>query len=137
MSPTATVTIAITGGPTATVDWQENLTGLMALQEAYAQLAPTQPFTYALQYYGASLGYLVVMINETYDSFISKGGKASTPFFYWEILVNGKEAKAGVDALLLSPEDVLSFSFVTYDAAQHGTTSVGAKHAFAYNRQAA
>lgn len=112
MAAPSTVIVTVAGGPTATVTWKEGLTGLVAIQEAYAQLQPTQPFTYALQYYGTKLGYMVIMINETYDSFISKGGVTSTPFFYWEILVNGQEAGAGVDALLLSPGDALSFTFV-------------------------
>jgi len=39
--------------------------------EAAQQSSGAPTFTFALQYYGPTLGYLVLMINETYDSFIS------------------------------------------------------------------
>lgn len=78
----------------------------------------------------ARVGCMVIMINESYDSFISKGGVSSTLFFCWEILPNSGPTSREADKLVFAPFDVLTFP-VTYDAIQHGTTSVDAKHAFA------
>jgi hypothetical protein len=48
------------------------------------------------------LGYLVCMINETYDTYPS----TPAPFFYWEPLVNGKPSSAGIDSHLRNAGDV-------------------------------
>ena len=84
----------------------------------------TPAFTFALQYYGSSLGYLVLMINETYDSFIS----SAAPFFYWEFLVNGQPSPSGVDSTKVNDGDVLTLRFTVYNAATHAATPLGAKH---------
>lgn len=92
--------------------------------EAAQQQVGTPAFTFALQFYGQSLGYLVLMINETYDSFMS----SAAPFFYWEFLVNGQVSQTGIDSTKLNDGDVLTFRFSVYNAAMHATTPVGAKH---------
>src|ERR1700719_1577731 len=109
------VDVDIVGGPRVTVPWVMNMNAQDALEKAYRVINDTGKFTYALQYFGSSLGYLVLMLNETYDSFIS----SSSPFFYWEILVNGVPATTGIDHLQLKPGDHLMFSFERYDPAKH------------------
>jgi Domain of unknown function (DUF4430) len=122
----ATVQVSISGGPTVTVPWSQNMNAQQALEDAYNQLNNNGFFTYAIQYYGAALGYMVVMINETYDTFIS----SAAPYFYWEFLVNSAPASNGIDGVTLNPGDIISFQLEMYSPAQHAATTVGKKHAF-------
>jgi hypothetical protein len=48
-----------------------------ALELAYDQINSTEKFTYGSQYFKRTLGYLVFMVNETYDTFTSP----ATPYF--------------------------------------------------------
>lgn len=125
-----TVTVSIKGGPSATVAWEENLTALEAIESAFGNINQDEQFTYALQYYGPELGYLVVMINETYDSFISKGGDSARPFFYWEFLVNGDPAKKGVSHTVLARGDVVEFEFEMFVPEKHRRSLLSVKHAY-------
>lgn len=125
-----TVTVSIKGGPNATVDWKEDLTALEAMESAFDVINQSKQFTFALQYFGPELGYLVVMINETYDSFISKGGDAAEPFFYWEFLVNGNRADKGVNHTVLARGDAVEFEFEMYVPEEHRNSLLSAKHAY-------
>jgi hypothetical protein len=82
------VSLEVAGGPFVEVPWKAGMTAHVALEAAYNQINSSATFTYALQFYGSQLGYLVLMINETYDSFIS----SAEPFYYWEFLVNDVSA---------------------------------------------
>jgi hypothetical protein len=108
------VTVIVTGGPSATVQWKAQMTAQEALEAAWEQLnvvLSTPPtFTYALQYYG-SMGYLVIMINETYETYSSK----ATPNFYWEFYYNNNPASAGIDGQRLNDGDSIRFAFESYD----------------------
>jgi hypothetical protein len=53
-----------------------------AFEAAYNAL-PKGSFTYALQYYGGKLGYLVTMVNETYETFNS----INDSFFLLRVLI--------------------------------------------------
>ena len=118
------VDVEIVGGPRTTVSWANGMNAQDALEEAFRIINDTKKFTYALQYFGSSLGYFVLMMNETYDSFIS----SSSPFFYWEILVNGTPAKEGIDHTLLNPGDHLMFSFERYDPVKHLNSTLRLKY---------
>ena len=118
------VDVEVVGGPRVSVGWNDGMNAQEALEEAYRIINDTKKFTYALQYFGSSLGYLVLMLNETYDSFIS----SSSPFFYWEILVNGVPATTGIDHLQLKPGDHLMFSFERYDPLKHQNSTLRAKY---------
>jgi hypothetical protein len=72
-----TVSIEILGGPNASVPWSQGMNVQRALELAWDVINKTQTFSYGLQYYGPQLGYMVFMINETFDSFVS----TSDPFF--------------------------------------------------------
>lgn len=120
------VTVAIDGGPTISVPWSEGLNAHQALEAAWQQVQDADTLTYGLQYYGSSLGYLVFMINETYDTFLS----VSQPFFYWEFLINGSPASAGIDQTVLDSGDVVGFVFETYEPTKHAGSLLEAKHEF-------
>ena len=64
-----------------------------------------------------------MMINETYDSFIS----AAEPFFYWEFLVNDQPTKHGIDNTILSAGDAVKFSFEQYIPVKHKGSLLEAK----------
>lgn len=122
----STVQVTITGGPSVAVPWFPNMNAQQALEGAYNQKNNSSQFTYALQYYGTGLGYLVVMVNETYDSFIS----SSAPFFYWEFLVNGIPAQTGIDDVVLNPGDTVTFSLEMYVAEKHQASTLSTKYSF-------
>ncbi|RXJ88085.1 DUF4430 domain-containing protein [Arcobacter sp. CECT 8985] len=103
------VSISITGGSSVKVNWTNGMNAQQALELAEESLK--EEFIYSLEYYGKSLGYLVNMINETYDTFKS----TSTPYFYWEFLVNERPSPTGIDNTILNDGDKITFSFKTYD----------------------
>jgi len=121
-----TVQVSVVGGPSVAVPWVQNMNAQQALEGAYNQINNGGLFTYAIQYYGNSLGYLVVMVNETYDSFIS----SAAPFFYWQFLVNGAPAPSGIDNVILNTGDSIAFGLEMYVPDRHESTVLGKKHAF-------
>lgn len=121
-----TVQVTVVGGPSVAVSWFQGMNAQQALEAAYNQINNSSVFTYAIQYYGSSLGYLVLMINETYDSFIS----SAAPFFYWQFLINGTPASVGIDSVTLNAGDVVSFSFEMYVQEFHAKSTLAAKHSF-------
>lgn|SRR5262249_199305 len=125
----ASVSVEVVGGPSVQVPWIQGMTGQQALEAAYNQINSSETFTYALQFYGSQLGYLVMMINETYDSFIS----SAAPFFYWEFFVNGQPATNGIDNTILSAGDAVKFSFELYIPAKHKGSLLEAKRRFQMN----
>lgn len=131
MSGNAVVTVQVVGGPMAQVPWSNRMTALHAIELAQGVIEPlsNEQFTFALQYYGATLGYLVNMINETYDSFISRGGESARSFFYWQFMLNNKPARQSVERTTLNAGDVISFEFEAFDPEHHQGTLLAAKHA--------
>lgn len=117
------ITVIVEDGPKPIiVPFTPGMNAQAALELAHQQ--KPHEFIYALTYYGSQLGYLVSMINETYDSYMAK----STPYFYWEFLVNNKPSPTGIDSTGVQDSDVLTFRFVVYNAAKHAHTPLGAKH---------
>jgi Domain of unknown function (DUF4430) len=116
------VTVFVTGGPSTSVPWKAQMTAQDALEAAWQLLnpVPSAPpiFTYALQYYG-SMGYLVIMINETYETYSSK----ATPNFYWEFYYNDSPASVGIDGQCLNDGDSIRFEFESYDPSVDASTS--------------
>ncbi len=117
------ITIVIENGPTIKVEYQSGMNGQAALEAAYNQTGGGNGFTYSLQYYGSSLGYLVDMINETYDTFISQ----YHPYFFWQFLVNGAPSQTGIDNTVLSDGDTVSFQYTTYSSSVSEGSSLHAK----------
>jgi len=122
----ATVSLEVVGGPFVEVPWKTGMTAQDALEAAYDEINSSATFTYALQFYGSQLGYLVLMINETYDSFIS----SAEPFYYWEFLVNDVPATKGIDNTVLSDGDAVKFSFEQYVPLKHKGSLLETKREF-------
>jgi len=117
------ITLIVEDGPKPiTVPWSAGMNAQAAVEVAHQQ--KPHEFSYALQYYGVNLGYLVSMINETYDSYMAK----AAPYFYWEFLVNNKPSSTGIDSTVLHDSDVMTFRFVVYNAKSHASTPLAAKH---------
>lgn len=124
MQTVPVVQVSVVGGPSVAVPWVQNMNAQQALEEACTTINNSSVFTYAIQYYGAGLGYLVVMVNETYDSFVS----SSAPFFYWQFSVNGVPASTGIDGVVLNPGDAISFALEMYSPQAHKQTTLEVKH---------
>ena len=123
MPNNATVTLEISGGPTFTVPWAKGMNAQQVLERASTQLQKPSDFTFALQYFGPSLGYLVLMINETYETYMS----STHPFFFWEFLVNGTPSQTGIDNTIVNAGDTITFSFETFDPVRHARSTLKAK----------
>ena len=102
------VSIVIVGGPTILVPHNAGMNVQQAMEEAY--VTDPKNFSFALEYFGADLGYLVLMINDTYESSNSK----LSPFFFWEMFLNGKVAPKGIDSTILQDKDIVTFDFTVY-----------------------
>src|SRR6202035_2097362 len=83
-------------------------------------------FSFGLQYYGTSLGYMVTMLDGTYDEPVQPG----QPGQYWKFVLNGKDAQQGVDYTTLSPGDTIGFVYEPYDAEKHRDTHMEIKHQY-------
>ncbi len=125
-APANKVTVEITGGPSQDVKWTSGMSAQAALELAWNAINSTAKFTFGLQYYGPSLGYMVFMINETFDSYLS----SAEPYFYWEFLVNGRPQGKGIDGTTLSSGDKVTFTFSQYVQQQHAGTTLEAKNKF-------
>jgi hypothetical protein len=102
----ADITIEVAGGPTMRVPWADGMTVRDALEAAYER--QEAPFTYGLQFYGPDRGYLVMMINENYDSF----DIGYSPDFYWSVRINGQPVEKGIDDTRPAAGDIVTFSYV-------------------------
>ena len=117
------VTVKIVSGPSVDVPWVKGMNAQQALEKAYVEINNSQKFTFALQYFNL-YGYLVVMINETYETFTP----SASPYFYWEFFLNGSPSSTGIDGTILNCGDVIAFEFQLYTPEKHAKTTVGAKH---------
>src|SRR5689334_11345511 len=90
-----TVSVTVKNGPTTTVPWTQGMTALQALEGAWTALntGPVQ-FNYAVQYYG-SMGYFLVMMNNTADS--AYADPPVWPACFWAYLLNGTAQFVGLD----------------------------------------
>lgn len=122
------ITIQIENGPTFQVNWNADMNVQQAIEAAYNN-ATSKTFTYSIQYFGTNLGYLVIMINETYETFNSK----DAPFFFWEFLLNGKISPTGIDGTLLNDNDVITFEFTAYTSSIPAESTVHSKYRLKIN----
>jgi Domain of unknown function (DUF4430) len=97
-----------------------------ALEAIVNDPANKNKFTFLLQFYGSTLGYLVDMINGTYDT-MTTTGNTGQPYYFWDFLYNGSSSTKGIDSVLLQDNDTIGFNFEIYDPAQHTGTSLETK----------
>jgi Domain of unknown function (DUF4430) len=118
----STIDVTVTGGPNISVPWFSGMNAQEALEGANAVSA--NQLTFALEYFAGLNGYLVVMINGTYESFLS----SAAPFFYWEFFLNGVPANAGIDQTLLRAGDVVGFALEMYSPTKHQNSTLQIKY---------
>jgi len=116
----STVNVNITNGPSIDVKWFSGMNTQQALEGAYNQQNLKEQFNFALQYYGSSLGYLVIMMDNLYE-------QNSPLIYYWEFYINGVASKTGIDNTILKEGDKVKFAYERYNT-NHETTTVGVKH---------
>lgn len=122
------VTVEIIGGPSFQVKWDaaKMHNAQDALEDAFNSQPNPSTFTYTLQYYGSNLGYLVNMINETFDTFPSASNYQ--PYYFWEFLVNNVASNTGIDNHPINDGDKITFDFTRYIPAKHANTTMELKH---------
>src|SRR5690242_5861114 len=105
------VTVEISGGQLVDVNWPERKPARVALEGARNLLASSpQPLNFALEYFGSELGYMVIMINGTFESLQPQ----SFPNYYWDFLVNNRRSSKGIDTEILNGGDRVTFVFEEY-----------------------
>ena len=104
------------------VPWTSEMNGQQALERAYDidQLEGSD-FTFAIQYFGHKVGYMVVMLDGIYDDTENKKN-------YWALIVNDKVSNLGIDAVMLNPDDEMKFDYQSYNAEIHIYTLMEEKH---------
>jgi hypothetical protein len=115
------VSVEIDGDGITTVAWSDGMNVQDALEAAHDA---TPQLTFGLEYFGSTYGYMVVMINGTYDSFPAAEG----PAFFWDLYVNGVWSQHGIDGTILNDGDVVSFTFVQVDPEAHAGTLLAVKY---------
>jgi hypothetical protein len=124
------VTLTITGGPTIKFPHSDGMNGQVALETAFndqkAPLKGKKKFIFMLQYYGSALGYLVDMINGTFDTSMFQHNKA-TPYFFWDFQVNGQDSATGIDKTSINDGDVITFTFEPYPPLANAKPNLTAK----------
>lgn len=104
-------TLDLTGIP-----WTQGMNVQQAMERAYDDISH---YTYAIQYYGSALGYLVVAVQGIYD-----GGDS-----FWVYCVNGSFAQTGIDNQTLNSGDQVEFVYRTYGAEERqGVPTIEAKY---------
>jgi hypothetical protein len=121
------VNIDVGGAAPIVVPWQSGMNVQTALEAAYNQIQNSKTFSFASQFFGTyqgppygPLGYMVIMLNGTYD--LPNQGQ------YWALLVNGVYASKGIDLLPLNAGDNVEFVNEPYSAATHANTAVELRH---------
>ena len=120
------ITIKIKGGPSFTASYSNGMNAQTALEEVINDPANKGLFTFMLQYYGSGLGYLVDMINGTYDTVITTNNTGQ-PYYFWDFVHNHHHANKGIDNTFLEDGDEIGFDFERYVPEQHEGTNREAK----------
>jgi len=116
------VTVTIAGGPSGSVPWSFGMNGQSAMEAMWNQIHSAGSFSYALEYYGSQLGYMVLMIDGVYDT-------PTAPFSYWELLYNGQPATVGIDGLSLNDGDQIEFTYISESTGAAASTWSRSKRA--------
>ena len=127
MTTISTVSITIGTNPPITIPWTREMNAQGALETAYNRVQNSTKFSFALQFFGTyqgppfgPLGYMVIMLNGTYD--LSNGS------VYWAFYLNGALAQKGIDYTVFNPGDAIRFTYEVYDEKKHGGTHMEVKH---------
>jgi hypothetical protein len=110
------MTISINGQLDRTFDnipWQSGMNVQQAMEKAFGL---ETGYDFALQYFGADLGYEAIMI----DNISQQAG--TDAFLFWELSVNGNISSTGIDETMLSDGDEVEWNYTTYSSDTHNST---------------
>jgi hypothetical protein len=102
-----TVTLIVQGGTTITVPYTSNMNVQQVLEGAYNTFTnpPNLPMlSYWIKYYGATLGYLVSMLD----------GTTQMGNMYWRLYINNTAVQTGIDATTVHSGDQVQFKYEAY-----------------------
>lgn len=118
-----TISLAVQGGATINnIPWTNGMNVQQVMEAAYNTFVnpPMLPrLSYWVEYFGASLGYFVSMLDGT----TQMGNK------YWMLYVNDVLATGGIDATIVNDGDAVSFKYQAYSPGLHGHTLMAQVHA--------
>ncbi len=127
MTTNNTVTITVGTDPAIVIPWTSGMSAHAALETAYNQIQNSAKFSFAVQFYGTyqgppygPLGYMVIMLNGTYD--------LPNENTYWAFYLNGVPAEKGIDYTLLNSGDAIGFTSELYNEEKHRGTHMEIKH---------
>jgi hypothetical protein len=102
--------------------WQPNLNIHQALELAYDQeKAAGRTFSFALEFFGTDLGYMIIMI----DNFLDNPADPADP--YWWFRINDTSATIGIDDYIIQPGDSIEFDYTPFDPQRHTGRANAAK----------
>ena len=110
------------------ITWRADMNVQEALETAYnTEKQAGRNFDFAVQYFGDSgqeyLGYLLVMLNKTYDD-------PNNTTDYWLYSINGVSAQVGIDDYMVNAGDTIEFDYIPIATADTTNTIHKAKHSF-------
>lgn len=95
------------------IPWQSGMNVQQAMESA---LGTEQGYAFALQYFGADLGYETIMI----DNIVQQAG--TDAFLFWELSVNGNVSSTGIDETVLADGDAVEWNYIAYNSETHDMT---------------
>jgi Domain of unknown function (DUF4430) len=120
-----TITVKDNGNQIS-LPWQPDTNIQRALELAYDQeKAAGRKFSFALQFFGTDLGYMIIMM----DGLLDNPSDPTDP--YWWFTINGQSADVGIDDYIVQPGDSLEFDYTPFNPHKH-THGANAKKAAAY-----
>ena len=93
--------------------WQSGMNVQQAMEAAYGM---ETGYDFAIQFFGASLGYEVVMI----DNISQQAG--TDAFLFWELSVNNTISNTGIDHTILNDGDEVEWNYTPYSSPVHDQT---------------
>lgn len=103
---TVSISISTNNQTISGIPWFEGMNVQQAMEAAY-DIPPGIGF--AIQFYGSALGYLILMVDGTFDA---------DPY-YWFLYVNGVETPTGIDQTILNSGDAVELNYQQYDPQVH------------------
>ena len=110
------MTISINGQLERTFDdisWQSGMNVQQAMESAYGT---ESGYAFAIQYFGADLGYEAIMIDNVFQQ------AGTDAFLFWELSINGNVSSTGIDETRLNDGDAVEWNYTPYVAEIHDST---------------
>ena len=121
------VSITVSDAQPIEVPWNPGMNVQQALEATYNRVENANVFSFAIEFFGTyqslpygPLGYMVVMLNGTYD--------LPDQSQYWALYINNIPATKGVDNSFLNSGDSVLFLNEPYSEQKHSKSAVALRH---------